>query len=208
MTAGEDNATADIVDLVFGLDGSSIAADYADRLWQALCAAQPWFLDEPALGVHPLGRIGQGADCIFLSRHSRLVLRLPRGRMVEAGRLTGSSLDLGGTVMVGAAKLKPLKPEAVLYSPCVLTGAREEDEFLAACRHQLDGMVTASAELIVGRTSSVRVAGREEKGYSLMVHGCRAEDSLRLQRAGLGAGRQYGCGLFVPHKSVVAVGER
>jgi hypothetical protein len=39
-----------------------------------------------------------------------------------------------------------------------------------------------------------------------MLHGLGAADSLAVQEAGLGAHRALGCGLFVPHKSVVAVG--
>ena len=39
-------------------------------------------------------------------------------------------------------------------------------------------------------------------GFSLMLHGLRAEHSLRLQRAGLGLQHKRGCGIFVQHRSV------
>jgi hypothetical protein len=39
-----------------------------------------------------------------------------------------------------------------------------------------------------------------------MVREISPADSLRLQQLGLGAGRQQGCGIFVPHKSTDAVG--
>lgn len=196
----------DIVDLVFGLRGTTIAADYADLLWEALAAAQPWLAEEHALGVHPLGRIGVGDGLLFVSHHSRLVLRLPQGRVAQASGLAGSTFDLGGTVTLGAAKVKPIKAERVLYSSRVLAGTEDEAEFLAACRRLLGELKIASAELVVGKSARARLAGRDEPGYSLMVHGVGAEDSLRLQRAGLGAHRRRGCGIFVPHRSVAPVG--
>lgn len=202
MTSG----CGDVVDLVFGLRGSTIAVDYADLLWERLCAAQPWLGDEPALSVHPLGRIGHGDGCIYLSRHSRLVLRLPESRVEEARRLCGSRIDLGGAATLGTATVKPLKAERVLYSHCVLAGAEDEGEFVAACRGLLGDIMITSAQLLVGKVCRARVGGRQETGYSLMVHGCSGEESLRLQGTGLGAGRQRGCGIFVPHKSVTAVG--
>lgn len=199
-------ATDDIVDVIFSLTGGPIAADYADLLWEGLRSAQPWLEEEAALGIHPLGRIGQGAGCLFLSRHSRLVLRLPQARVDSARRLSGASLDLGGPASVGEGKVKKLQPARVLYSSCVLTGAADEGEFVAACRRMLEGILPASAGLVVGKPQQVRVAGREEQGYGLMVHGFSPEESLCLQRSGLGARHRHGCGVFVEHRSVAPVG--
>jgi hypothetical protein len=39
-----------------------------------------------------------------------------------------------------------------------------------------------------------------------MLDGLNAAHSLRVLEAGLGPHRRLGCGLFVPHKSSVAVG--
>jgi len=44
------------------------------------------------------------------------------------------------------------------------------------------------------------------RGYSLMLDGLSAADSLRLQETGIGRHRRLGCGVFVPHKSAAAVG--
>lgn len=199
-------AAADMVDLVFGLRGSTIAVDYADRLWEGLRSALPW-LEAEAAAVHPLGRVGEGAGCLFLSPHSRLVLRLPRQRVPDAGGLSGSSVDLGGTATIGAATVKELKPQRVLYSSCVLLGTADEAAFLAACSAALDALNIDSGRLIVGKLRTARVNGIEQQGYSLMVHGCVPDESLRLQHVGLGTGRQRGCGVFVQHRSVAPVGE-
>jgi hypothetical protein len=40
-----------------------------------------------------------------------------------------------------------------------------------------------------------------------MVAELQAEQSVRLQQMGLGDGRTFGCGLFLPHKGIAAVKE-
>ena len=40
------------------------------------------------------------------------------------------------------------------------------------------------------------------------IHARRQEQSLRLQRSGLGAGRALGCGLFIPHKDIADLRSR
>ncbi|MDH3609566.1 MAG: hypothetical protein OEQ24_10045 [Gammaproteobacteria bacterium] len=42
---------------------------------------------------------------------------------------------------------------------------------------------------------------------SLMIDGLKIEESIYLQQRGLGEGRLVGCGLFMPHKGIEAVGE-
>jgi hypothetical protein len=46
----------------------------------------------------------------------------------------------------------------------------------------------------------------ELRGFSLMVHGLNSEHALRLQQRGLGNARKLGCGIFVSHRTAVAVG--
>lgn len=200
------NATDDdFVDLAFGLAGAGVPEDYADPLWQALRAVLPWLEDDEAAGIHPLARISPGAGQIYLSKHTRLTLRLATARVDQARALCGARLDLSGPVTVGEAKLRPLAPAKVMYSPFVAVGLTDEAAFLAECRRQLAALAV-QAEPIVGKAQSMRAEGRQVQGFTLMLHGLRAEDSLRLQRAGLGAERKRGCGIFVQHKSVAAVG--
>ena len=42
---------------------------------------------------------------------------------------------------------------------------------------------------------------------SLMVADLEPEQSVHLQQVGLGEGRTFGCGLFLPHKGIKAVKE-
>ena len=61
-------------------------------------------------------------------------------------------------------------------------------------------------KLIVGKRRQAQGGDGPVTGYSLMLHGLSTEHSLRIQTAGLGGQHLLGCGLFVPHKSVAAVG--
>ncbi|MDP2811593.1 MAG: type I-MYXAN CRISPR-associated protein Cas6/Cmx6 [Rhodocyclaceae bacterium] len=196
----------DILDISFTLTGRAVAADYADALSRQVCGRLPWLADEPAAGIHPLHRVGLGTGELTLSRHSRLILRLPRGRLAAAGALTGARLELGGEVAVGAVKPRELAPAKVLYSSFVSVGQDYEDAFLDVCGRLIAGM-GISVPLLCGKAR--RGAGGDAvwSGFSLMLHGLGEADSLRVQREGLGGERKRGCGIFVPHRSVVAVGQ-
>jgi len=63
-----------------------------------------------------------------------------------------------------------------------------------------------NADFICGRRSSARGPYGELIGFSLMLTGLKAAESLRLQIAGLGPHRKLGFGIFVPHRSTAAVG--
>ena len=201
MSQGSD----EIVDLVFALGGRVVAEDYADRLWRALQAVLPWLEEDPLAAVHPLAGTSAGQGERYLSKHARLLLRLSAGRVEAARALCGRRLDLGGEVAVGAATVRALMPSAVLHSPLVQLGTTDESAFSAECRRLLDGL-GVGGHMVSGQARSLQAGARQLAGFSLMLHGLESEASLRVQRAGLGADRKHGCGVFVPHKSVAPVG--
>ncbi len=196
---------AEVVDLAFALAGGGVPEDYADPLWQALAAALPWLAADEAVGVHPLARISPAAGRCYLSNHTRLTLRLAAHQVEPARALCGMRLELDEALEVGEAKLRPLAPAKVMYSPFVAVGIGDEAAFLAECRRQMAAL-GVEAQLVVGKAQAMRAEGVAVHGFSLMLHGLRAEDSLRLQRAGLGMQRKRGCGIFLQHRSVAPVG--
>ena len=195
----------EVVDLAFALAGDSVPGDYADPLWQALRRVLPWLEEDETAAVHPLARISPSQGRHYLSKHTRLTLRLNAARVDAARALSGARLDLDGPVEVGGAKVRVLAPAKVMYSHFVALGLAEEEAFVAECRRQLAAL-GIEARLIVGRSQTMLAEGLPVPGFSLMLHGLRAEDSLRLQGIGLGAQRKRGCGIFVQHKSVAPVG--
>jgi len=190
------DAGTEVVDLVFGLRGGSIDPGYADRLWSALLARLPWLEGVAELGVHPLAGLAPGAGELFLSRHARLILRLPRARCGEAEALRGARLEIGGEVEIAAATIRPLQPATVVHAGLVAMGEEDEARFVSLCRDSLVA-VGITGDLLCGK----RRQSGERVGYSVMVRDISPAESLRLQQIGLGAGRRQGCGIFVPHKS-------
>ena len=207
MNYSPDEASSVMVDVVFPLGEATLDDDHAAALSLAVRRALPWFDDEPQAGILPLSGLAKGNGVSFVGRRSRLVLRLPIHRSASADSLAGARLDLGDTLLtLGASSLRPLLPaRGVVYAHMVSVGVDDEIEFLARCKSLLAER-GLKPQLITGKAGQLRTAQGVVRGFSLMLHGLAAAESLAMQEAGLGAHRALGCGLFVPHKSVVAVG--
>ncbi len=204
-----DSVTEAFTDIIFSLRGSSVMPGYAAPLWQALRASLPWLAEEPGAAIHPLARVSPGQSSLYLGRHSRLILRLPQHRVEEAFELCGRILEIGASVKieVGDASLRPLRPAAVQHSPFVTLDNATEADFLVKAERRLSE-IGIDCHMVCGKEHEMQGEESEGmlRGHSLMLHGLTRENSLRIQHAGLGAGRKLGCGVFVPHKAVAAVG--
>ncbi len=197
----------DAVDVAFALKGGTIPADHGWRLFRLLAERLDWLEAETRAGVHPIrgARSGSGAAELYVGGRGRLMLRLPGDRAGQASALSGSRLDLGDGIELGAAQLRPLFAHVTLYSPFVSVGADEESAFQRALGGELQ-QAGIDCKVICGRARRARADGREISGFSVMLHALSPEHSLRMQEAGLGGQRKLGCGIFVPHRSAAAVG--
>ncbi|MDP1733026.1 MAG: type I-MYXAN CRISPR-associated protein Cas6/Cmx6 [Sulfuritalea sp.] len=208
MNHAPDEASTVMADVVFSLEDGTVGNDHVYALSLAVRRALPWFDDEPDAGILPLSGLARGSDGMsFVGRRSRLVLRLPMRRVASADFLAGARLDLdGATLTVGASSVRPLFPaRGVVYSHFVSVGADDEVAFLERCASLLAER-GLKPQLVTGKARELRTEEGVVRGFSLMLHGLGAADSLAAQEAGLGAHRALGCGLFIPHKSVAAVG--
>ena len=207
MNRVPDEASTVMVDVVFSLEEATLGDDHACALSRSVRHALPWFDEEPEAGILPLTGLASGNGVRFVGRRSRLALRLPVRRSASAGALAGVRLDLDGVALqVGAASVRPLLPaRGVVYSHFVTVGTDDEIEFLAHCTSLLAER-RLTPQLISGKARELRAAAGRVRGFSLMLHGLAAAESLAVQETGLGAMRALGCGIFIPHKSVAAVG--
>lgn len=206
-------ATAAVVDLHFPLVGRAVPLDYADQLWAALRAALPALADDAQAGVHPLYGLSPGEGEWYLSRRTRLILRLARERAAAAaGALQGAVLQVGGhRLELGTAAERELVYSTVIYSkfvavePAGTTAAPiDEDAFLAACRAQCDA-IGIRPRLVCGKPQRAQTPAGLLSGFSLMLYDLEREEIRRVQREGLGVERKRGCGIFIPHKSGASV---
>jgi CRISPR-associated protein Cas6 len=201
------DATADtVVDVAFPLEGSSLPRDHALPLAQALNAHLAWLAEEPLAGIHPVKVVSGYGVRGLLSQRARLVLRLPGARVAALAALAGRSLSVGGCELrLGEPKPRALLPHGTLYAYFVAAASADEQAFMAAVASTLEAL-EVDAHSVCGRRQQIGAPGRAITGFSLMLHGLSAADSLRVQRAGVGPHRMLGGGIFVPHRSAAAVG--
>jgi CRISPR-associated protein Cas6 len=203
----------EIVDAVFAIACRSLPVDHAWALSQAVQAALPWFSEEPGAGLHTIHGAASASgwmrpegprDALQLSRRAKLALRLPRRRLEDAAALLGRTMDVAGSAMrVDRLSARPLSRITTLFSrSVVLADAEEETVFLATAERELGELGMKPSTMLCGRVVPLATPARTYQTRSLMVAGLRMEQSLELQRRGLGEERKLGCGLFIPHKDV------
>jgi CRISPR-associated protein Cas6 len=203
----------EVIDLLFKIKCSTLPVDHAWSLSTAIQAHLPWFAQEPLAGLHlvhgaesgngwerPQGR----EEPLYLSRRTRLVLRLPNHRLGDAQALSGKTLDIQGHAMeIGDSHSRSLATTTTLYCRHLVTDTEmNEDEFLTLAVDQLKGMNIRFKKILCGKSGSFSTPEGELPTQSLMVAGLPLEDSVTLQQQGLGPNRHLGFGLFVPHKTV------
>ena len=193
-------------DFAFAVAGDVIERDYPAQLYRALVTLLPWLEDEPLAGVHPMRGLTPCPSGLLVGGRTSIVLRVPDHRATACAALQGADLKLPAPLHVGQARRRELLPYPVLHSKLVITGAEDETEFLQNVHAGLEAL-GIDCTTIVGRRGQLKIDDRQTLvGYSLMLHGLSEAHSLLAQEHGIGLQRKLGCGLFVPHKSVAAVG--
>ncbi len=203
----------EVVDVSYAISCRCLAVDHAHALRQALQHALPWLTDEEGAGIHPLHGAESGNgwvrpenpdDLLYLSRRTRLVLRLPQHRIADAAALSSRNLDIAGHQLgVGDHSLRQLSPLTTIFARYVVVEAgADEQVFLQTVMRQLDGMGIHPKKALCGMERTLFTPDGRVRARSLMLADLSVEESVRLQQRGLGPERQLGCGLFVPHKNV------
>ena len=193
------------MDVVFPMDARTLPRDHAQALQQALCAQWPWLAAEPLAGIHPIKVVHGLGESALLSQRVRLVLRVGAPRAAELLAFQGIALQVAGeTLRLGAPHLRELPPHATLYAYRVAADSADELAFMAAVDREL-GELGIGGVPVCGLHHRMQVSGRPVDTFSLMLHQLAPQQSLLLQRCGVGPQRLLGCGLFVPHKSAAAV---
>jgi CRISPR-associated protein Cas6 len=147
----------------------------------------------------------EGVDAVLqLSHRAKLALRLPRHRLDDAAALLGRTLEVAGSPLrVDRLSLRPLSTITTLFARCVLLAAAgDEPTFLATAAGELGALGINPGTMLCGRVTPVATPACTYQTRSLMVAGLMPEQSLALQRHGLGAERKLGCGVFIPHKDI------
>lgn len=207
-----------VIDLCFPILGQRAPADHGYALYAAISSLLPTVHNDAlVLGIAPIAGQSIGDGLIQLTERSRLRLRMPAERIAEALPLSGKPLDLAGhRVRLGVPSVYQLTPAATLAARLVTIKladrSTEHEAFLAAVRRKLDalgvqGEITIPTVLAgphAGRLRRriIRIKDKRIVGYSLIVEGLNADESLCLQEQPAPATafgrRKLGCAFFMP----------
>lgn len=195
-----------MIEASFPLRGATLPTDHGYALFGACSRALgPVLHGANWLAVAPVRGARQCRD-LALTPASALRLRLPPERLPEVLPLAGRELEVDGhRVRLDAARVAPLAPARDLRARLVtVKGFTEPEPFAEALRRQLDALEVA-AEVDVGARRVTRVAGDVVVGFAVELRGLDDAASLRVQAAGLGGRRRFGCGFFLPAPKSLAL---
>ena len=193
----------EMIDMVFDLNGSFVPEDYPFTLRLEIARNLPWLKDEESVGILPLRGSISGENTL-LSKRTKLILRVPVERADQTGVLSGQQLNVGKSVLVvGKGKERPLQPAVTLHSYLVESDL-DEIEFVADMKQKLQ-LMNISCNLICDRFRNIKGADQSLRGFGLVLHDLKPQASIEIQRSGLGAARQLGCGIFIPFKAITGL---
>lgn len=202
----------DVVDLVFSVQGKTLPVEHEYILQQALSNFLPKICDSDDIGVMLLLAAEEGngwfrdenpEQVIYLSRRTRLFLRIPAQLKTQAENLSGVLLEIGDhKIKLADYKVRPLSKITTQYARHVVSEHDDEEVFQQYVLDELDRLGIRCKKMLCGKRRDIRLADKTLQTRSLMLADLKPEDALTLQRAGLGRHRSLGCGIFVPHKSL------
>jgi CRISPR-associated protein Cas6 len=198
----------EFIDLVFAASSPEIQKDHAQLLYTALVSEFPELADLTTIGIHQMKGADTGTGMLCLGQRAKLLLRVGKSQTPAlTNALEGKTINLGEhAVHIGRSYTRPLTPFATLHAKRVVNGHAEEGEFFARAGTELEQM-GIKCGMICGKRDQFMLPAGSVVGYNLMLHDLSPDHSMRLQSEGLGLYRQYGCGIFIPHKSIKAVFE-
>ncbi len=208
----------DIVDLSFKVQCRQLPLDHAYALSQAIQQELPWLVEESQAGIHLIhgAESGNGwirpqePDALLnLSRRTRFMLRLPKHRVQDATDLVSRTLRVDGNELIlREPREKPLSALTTIFARYIITeNVEDEEAFLHQAAERLKREGIQVKKMMSGRAHVLRMPDENLHTRSLMIDSLEIEQSIYLQQHGLGEGRRVGCGLFIPHKGIDAVGE-
>lgn len=201
-----------VVDMVFRLQGKTLPVDYSYTLYQALQLIAPWIADESNIGIHLLLSAEEGNgwarednpnEILYLSRRTRLVMRIESQHVPRAQQLVGKTLQLNEHIIeIAAVEKQALSSLNTLYARHVVLEAKDEEEFIEKVVAALSVMNIRCKKILCGKSRLVATPEGPLNTRSLLLADLSREDAISLQQKGLGLFRHLGCGVFVPHKSL------
>ena len=209
--------TDNVVDLSFKIKCKQLPTTHAWELSQAMYEILPWLSEEPEAGIHQIHGATSGngwerpadGELIHLSGRTRMNLRVPKTRVEQTKGLIGQKMDIAGHELeIGVLTEKSLIPLSTLFSRYVVVPeGLDEDDFMQWVVDELAKRNIKLRKMLCGIVHTIHTPDKSFETRSLMMADLDKQTSIALQEQGIGGHRHLGCGIFLPHKGISAVGE-
>jgi CRISPR-associated protein Cas6 len=207
-----------VQDLSFQFNCSELPVDHAWLLANAVTRALPWIDEEKEAAIHSIHGATSGngwtrpretpGSLLQLPRRTRLYIRLPKHRLDEAAKLAGTELDLGDfTISLGPARPRKLVPSTTVFTRSWCSANVEnEDDFTREAVEALGEIGITPGKMLCGLSHDIHQPGATLTARSVLLADLDIAEGVKLQQLGIGKEKLLGCGIFLPHKSLAAVG--
>lgn len=204
-----------VQDCVFAIEAGALPIDHLNLVANALLEYLPW-LNEVGASVHDMGIASgngwekpQNPDALFyLSKRSKLMIRLPKEKLEAVDILVGKVLKCGQYPLRIKKRCtnKNLSDSNIIFAKYVHNGGNYlEDKFLKNIYQQLVQLHIKPPKMLAGLAHTLTTNNGTIHTRSLMLADLKKAESVYLQAKGLGQHRLLGCGLFIPQKGIDTV---
>ena len=203
-----NTVTAPYVDLSFEVIGETLPADHGYGLYSALTRWNEDLHTLVGLSIQTIAGIPDKQGKIYLTERSRFRVRLPFEQVPMVYGLAGKTLTIGKhAICLGIPQIYLLQSTSSLKTRiAVIKGYQEPGAFLEAVARQLEKLGIIGKAVIPfskrrePERKTIKIKQFTVVGFSLKVSHLSDEDSLLLQKVGLGGKQRMGCGVFIPCK--------
>lgn len=210
QNADSSDFTLPYVELSFAVLGNTLPADHGYGLYSAIAHICPTVHAHKELSIQTICGEPDKQGKIYLSKGSRLKIRIPYEpeKIALILPLAGQHLNIGThSIQLGIPQIFPIRSVDKLRSRIVTIKKFQEPEpFLEAAKRQLDALGIAGNLSIPlneeGEPSrkAIKIKTYSVVGFSVNVTELNDEDSIKLQIFGLGGKHRMGCGIFTPFR--------
>ena len=208
------NNSSEMVDLSFSVDCKELPYDHAYELSSELIKLIPEIKSDKRNAIQTLhgpmsgnGWVRADGENIFLSKRAKLCLRVRRYDVEKNREIEGKKIKLfGNDLNIHKSKMKGFLVVRDLF--CRFVSCNEdlpEDAFLEEVQTELSAFRVNINKALCGQSKRINFADKTLYTRSLMIADLSKEEAVILQEEGVGKHRLFGCGIFLPHKSIDAV---
>ena len=205
---------SDMAELSFSVDCKELPYDHAYELSSAILNLVPEIENDKRNAIQTLhgpmsgnGWVRPDSENITLSKRAKLIMRINKNQLNDIKGIEGKEIMLfGNALKIGPSKVKNFLVVKDLFCRFVMSDHKtSEDDFLNNIQNELKGLNINIRKALCGKSMVISFGKKTLYTRSLMIADLSKEESLKLQEEGVGDKKLYGCGIFLPHKSIDAV---